>query len=171
MMSLLLGVAMQVAVALPNGFEGITWGMGIEDLTSQYEVHKAEPGSAYTYADHMEIDPDVYVRRTEDNRKIEYYFFNGRLYKIYIVYDQEKSSEAFYKELIEKTRKEYGPAQSHYQENIFGILVLHVKWDDGSSTMDLRSGAGYVYEVLIDKGAEREKGNQIRQKRTLEESI
>ena len=93
------------------------------------------------------------------------------MYKIYIVYDRDKSTEAFYKELIEKTRKQYGPAQSHYQENIFGILVLHVKWDDGSSTLDLRSGAGYVYEVLIDKDAERKKANQIRQKRTLEESI
>jgi hypothetical protein len=106
-----------------------------------------------------------------NNKKIEYYFFNGRLYKIYIVYDRSKSSEGFYKSLIDKAHKAYGPAQSHYQENIFGILVLHVKWDDGSSTMDLRSGAGYVYEVLIDKDAEREKGNQIRQKRALEESI
>jgi hypothetical protein len=171
MMNLILGVAIQVAVTLPNGFEGITWGMGIEELSSQHEVHKAEPGSAYTYADHMEIDPDVYVRRTKDNKKIEYYFYNDRLYKIYIVYDREKSTDAFYKALIDQAHKDYGPAQSHYQENIFGILVLHVKWDDGSSTLDLRSGAGYVYQVLIDKAAEREKANQIRQKRALEESI
>jgi hypothetical protein len=119
----------------------------------------------------MEIDPDVYVRRTQDNKKIEYYFYHGRLYKIYIVYDREKSTDVFYKELINKAHKEYGPAQSHYQENVFGIMVLHVMWDDGSSTLDLRSGAGYVYEVLIDKAAEREKANQIRQKRSLEESI
>ncbi|WP_455206502.1 hypothetical protein [Kaarinaea lacus] len=171
MINVLLSAALQVAMTLPTGFEGITWGMGIEELTSQHEVHKAVPGSAYTYADHMEIDPDVYVRRTEDNKKIEYYFYNGRLYKIYIVYDREKSTDAFYKELIDKAHKEYGSAQSHYQENIFGIQVLHVKWDDGSSTMDLRSGAGYVYQVLIDKTAEREKANRIRQKRSLEESI
>lgn len=171
MMNLLFSVSLQVAFVLPNGYEGINWGMDIEELTSRHEVHKATPGSAYTYADHMEIDPDVYVRRTQDNKKIEYYFYHGRLYKIYIVYDREKSTDVFYKELINKAHKEYGPAQSHYQENVFGIMVLHVMWDDGSSTLDLRSGAGYVYEVLIDKAAEREKANQIRQKRSLEESI
>ncbi|WP_455200306.1 hypothetical protein [Kaarinaea lacus] len=158
-------------MSLPNGFEGINWGMTIEELTSQFEVHKATPGSDYSYADHMEADPDVYVRHTEDNKKIEYYFFDGRLYKIYIVYDREKSTDRFYKSLIDKAHKEYGPAQSHYQENVFGILVLHVKWDDGTSIMDLRSGAGYVYEVLIDKAAEREKANKLRRKRNLKESI
>jgi hypothetical protein len=171
MINLILGVTLQVAFTLPNGYEGINWGMGIEELTSQHEVHKAEPGSTYTYADHMEIDPVVYVRRTDDNRKIEYYFYEGHLYKIYIVYDREKSTQEFYKGLIDHAYKEYGPAQSHYQENVFGIEVLHVKWDDGKSTLDLRSGAGYVYQVLIDKDAERRKANQIRQKRNLKESI
>ena len=171
MLNLLLFITLQTSVSLPNGFQGITWGMTVEELTSQFEVHKASPGSGYSYADHMEIDPDVYVRHTKDNRKIEYYFFNGRLYKIYIVYDRARSTEEFYKSLIDKAHKEYGPAQSHYQENVFGILVLHVKWDDGTSIMDLRSGAGYVYEVLIDKAAEREKANKIRRKRNLKESI
>ena len=173
MLNLLLFVSLQAqaTIALPNGFQGITWGMSIEELTSQFEVHKATPGSGYSYADHMETDPDVYVRHTKDNRKIEYYFFDGRLYKIYIVYDRAKSTEGFYKNLIDKAQKEYGPAHSHYQENIFGILVLHVKWDDGKSTMDLRSGAGYVYEVLVDKAGEREKASEIRRKRSLKESI
>ncbi len=134
-------------------------------------MHQTSPESGFGYADHMEEDPNVYIRVTKDNKKIEYYFFSGRLYKIFIVHDREKSSEAFYKSLIDKAQKEYGPAQSHYQENVFGILVLHVMWDDGVSTMDLRSGAGYVYEVLIDKTAEREKAAKIRRKRSLEESI
>ena len=105
------------------------------------------------------------------NRKIEYYFYKGRLYKIYIVYDRARSTETFYKSLIDKAQKEYGPAHSHFQENVFGILVLHVKWDDGTSTLDLRSGAGYVYEVMIDKAAERDKAKQLRRKRTLKDSI
>ena len=138
MVSILLFVALQLSVTLPNGFQGITWGMSIEELTSQFEVQKATPDSGFGYADHMEVDPDVYIRVTKDNRKIEYYFYKGRLYKIYIVYDRARSTETFYK---------------------------------STSTLDLRSGAGYVYEVMIDKAAERDKAKQLRRKRTLKDSI
>lgn len=156
---------------LPTGYEGANWGMSVEELTSQYEVHKAAPGSEYSYADHTETDPNVYVRITRDKTRIEYYFFEGLLYKIYVIYDRQKSSADFYQDLIVKTRKEYGPAQSHYQERVFGLLVFHVKWDDGKSTLDLRSGAGYIYEVYIDKVAERKKASQIRKKKIKEKSI
>ena len=159
------------SITLPSGYEGMSWGMTIEDLTSQADVHKATPGSEYSYADHMEQDPNVYVRVTEKNTRIEYYFFEGLLYKIYVVYDRAKSSDAFYQERIVETRKQFGPAQSHYQEKVFGLLVLHVKWDDGTSSFDLRSGAGYIYEVYVDKKAERKKAAQIRKRQTQEKSI
>lgn len=156
---------------LPRGYEDTRWGMSVEDLTSQQEVHRASPGSEYGYADHAETDPDVYVRTTEDNTRIEYYFFEGLLYKIYVVYDREKSSADFYQERILATRKKYGPAQSHYQERVFGLLVLHVKWDDGKSTLDLRSGAGYIYEVYVDKDAERRKASKDRKRNIKKKSI
>ena len=168
---IILATLLQVAVTLPNGYQDMSWGMTIEDLTSHYDVHKAVAGSEYGYADHGEVDPDVYVRITEDNTRVEYYFFEGRLYKIYVVYDRSKASTEFYQKLIANAQKQYGPAQSHYQENVFGILVLHVKWEDGNSSLDLRSGAGYIYEVLVDIAAEREKGNQIRKKQQLKKSI
>lgn len=156
---------------LPKGYEESHWGMTVEDLTSQVEVHKADLGSEYSYADHTETDPVVYVRLTKENTRIEYYFFDGKLYKIYVVYDREKSSADFYQERILETRKKYGPAQSHYQERNFGLLVLHVKWDDGNSTLDLRSGAGYIYEVYIDKEAERKKASQIRKRNIQDKSV
>lgn len=156
---------------LPTGYEGANWGMSVEELTSQLNVHKASPGSEYSYADHAETDPNVYVRVTDDNTRIEYYFFEDLLYKIYVVYDRAKSSADFYQEKILATRKKYGPAQSHYQERVYGLLVLHVKWDDGKSTLDLRSGAGYIYEVLVNKDAERKKASLIRKKNIKEKSI
>lgn len=173
-MSVLLLASMLISVAdfeLPKGYEGAHWGMSVEQLTSQLDVHKATPGTEYGYADHTETDPNVYVRITPDNTRIEYYFFEDHLYKIYVVYDRAKSSDNFYQNLIEATRDKYGTPQSHYQERVFGLLVLHVKWDDGSSTLDLRSGAGYIYEVYVDKAAERNKASQIRKKKLKEKSI
>ena len=156
---------------LPDGYEETHWGMSVEELTSQLDVHKATAGSEYSYADHTETDPEVYVRLTEDDTRVEYYFFEGRLYKIYVIYDRAKSSAEFYQQRIEATRKQYGSAQSHYQEHVYGILVLHVKWDDGKSSLDLRSGAGYIYEVYVDKDAERRKASQIRKKKIKDKSI
>jgi len=171
MFGVILAASLQVAMTLPNGHDGMTWGMTIEDLTSQFDVHKAAPGSEYGYADHTEVDPVVYVRITDDKTRFEYYFFEGKLYKIYKVYDRARSSKEFYQQLISDAQKLYGPAQSHYQENVFGILVLHVKWEDSVTSMDLRSGAGYIYQVLVDIAADHKKGNQLRKKHTLEKSI
>ena len=173
MIKMLIVGAMLVTASfvLPNGYEESRWGMTIEELTSQFDVHKADLGSEYSYADHTETDPDVYVRFKKDKTRVEYYFYEGKLYKIYVVYDRAKSSAEFYQERILETRKKYGPAQSHYQEKNFGLLVLHVKWDDGKSTLDLRNGAGYIYEVYIDKVAERKKASQIRKQKIQDKSV
>ena len=74
--TLLAGIILATATnQLPTGYEGANWGMSVEQLTSQIEVHKATPGSEYGYADHTETDPNVYVRITEDKTRIEYYFY------------------------------------------------------------------------------------------------
>lgn len=159
---------LQVAqVPLPDGHKDIHWGMTVEQVKQKVQVYKAGEGSQFGYADHMETDPEVYVRSTSDNTRIEYYFFNGKLYKIYVVYDRAVSTQAFYLDLIDKAQAQYGNAQSNYQENVFGILVIHAKWDDGKSIMDLRSGAGYVYKVLIDKAAQQEKNLVQQRKRSI----
>jgi len=170
----LLFLTMTIMIAafeLPKGYEEFHWGATVEELTSRIEVNKADLGSEYSYADHTETDPNVYVRLTSDKTRIEYYFFEGMLYKIYVIYDRAKSSSEFYQEKIQETQKKYGPAQSHFQEKVFGLLVLHVKWDDGKSTLDLRNGAGYIYEVYIDKEAERKKASQIRKRAIQEKSV
>jgi hypothetical protein len=130
-------------------------------------VQKAEQGTKYSYADHLEDNPDVHVLIREDNTRIEYYFFQGRLYKVFVVYDRSATSTEFYKKLVMDKQTEYGPAQSHYQEEYYGIQVLHVKWEDMNSIMDLRSAAGYIYQVLIDKKAKNEKANLQFRKRTI----
>jgi len=164
---LMLVVSLQVALDLPSGFEGANWGITPDQLQQQVTVHKAGIGSQYRYADHLEVEPDVYVRTTKDKKKIEYYFFKGKLYKIYVIYDRAKSDVAFYKQLIAEKQKIFGPAAAHFQEKVFGLLVLHVRWDDGASIFDLRSGAGYIYEVMVNKSVELEKARLQQTKKSI----
>lgn len=155
------------AAALPQGFEDTNWGMTVEELKKLHPVQKAEEGTKYGYADHLEDSPDVHVLIREDNTRVEYYFFQGKLYKVFVVYDRAATSPEFYKKLVVDKQKEFGPAQSHYQEEYMGMLVLHVKWEDSNTILDLRSAAGYVYQVLMDKKAKNEKANLQLRKRTI----
>jgi len=166
-LAIMFAVLLHVSLDLPSGFEGANWGISPAQLQQQVTVYKAGLGSGYSYADHLEVEPDVYVRTTSDNKKIEYYFFKGKLYKIYVIYDRAKSDMPFYKQLIAGKQKTFGPAAAHFQEKVFGLLVLHVRWDDGVSILDLRSGAGYVYEVMVDKSAELEKARLQQNKRAI----
>ena len=96
-MSAILIFLLQVAVSsLPNGYDGAVWGISAKQLEQLVEVHKATPGSEYNYSDHMETDPEVYIQFTKENKRIEYYFFKGKLYKIFIVYDRALTSPQFY---------------------------------------------------------------------------
>ena len=131
---------------LPSGYEQANWGMSVTELQKLAVVHKAAPGSEFNYSEHMEINPDVYIKKADDKR-IEYYFFRGKLYKIFILYDRTLATPAYYKKLISQQSKTFGPPQRQYQETVFGIQVQHTSWSDAQSSLDLRLGAGYIYQV------------------------
>jgi hypothetical protein len=136
---------------LPQGYADARWGITPQELAEQVELHKATPGSEYNYSDHMETDPEVYIQLSEENKRIEYYFFKSKLYKVYIVYDKSLTSDEFYQQKIDETKAKYGEAKDRFDENYFGLPVKHIYWEDERSVLDLRLGAGFVYKVLIDK--------------------
>jgi hypothetical protein len=150
-MGAILFVLLQVAASLPNGYQSTVWGMSAKQLEELAEVHKATPGSEYNYSDHMETEPEVYIQFTEEKKRIEYYFFKGKLYKIFIVYDRALTSPEFYRQKITEARKKYGKPQGQFEEQVFGLTVKHTTWEGEQSVLDLRSGAGFIFEVLMDK--------------------
>lgn len=151
-MSAILIFLLQVAVSsLPNGYDGAVWGISAKQLEQLVEVHKATPGSEYNYSDHMETDPEVYIQFTKENKRIEYYFFKGKLYKIFIVYDRALTSPQFYRQQITEASRKYGSPQGQFEEKVLGLTVKHTTWEGEQTLLDLRSGAGFVFEVLMDK--------------------
>jgi hypothetical protein len=152
------------AAGLPNGYEGATWGMTSEDLRQIASVQKIEPGDTFNYAEHLEEDPDVYIRNNDQHERIEYYFFEGQLYKIFIVYDRILYHSRFYDRLIEKAKEDYGHSQEVYQEELFGLRIQHTLWEDAVSILDLRKGAGFIYQVRIHKDAAQRKDHSLQKK-------
>jgi hypothetical protein len=142
--------AWSATTELPSGYEMANWGITVAELKKQTTVFKASPGSEYNYSEHMEVNPDVYVQKVADKR-IEYYFFRGKLYKIFILYNRALANPESYQKLISQQSKKYGPPQRRYQEVVFGLQVQHASWSDKESSLDLRLGAGYVYQVRTQK--------------------
>lgn len=144
------------ATNLPPGYEQAHWGMSVTDLEKITELHKASPGSEYQYAEHMETNPDVYVTVLPDKR-VEYYFFRQKLYKIFIVYKKSFTTatdgESFYQTLVQQHTDLYGKAHESFQETVFGMNVVHNAWMNDDSILDIRSGAGYIYQVRVDRKA------------------
>jgi len=150
---LIITAFLSVSLSLPMGYEKAEWGITSKQLEALVPIVKINPGDNYYYAEHMEIDPDVYVFKTKEKKRIEYYFYKGKLYKIFVVYDRVSEPEKLYQQLKDKMITEYGEAARKYQRKVFGMLVIHTQWEDDKTIFDLRNGAGFIYQVRVQKDA------------------
>ena len=167
MMSFVFMAGLIAVTGLPNGYEKAIWGMTVEELQQVASVEQVEVGDGLNYAEHQEEDPEVYIRLTDQHERIEYYFFEGRLYKIFIVYDRILYHTHFYDRLIEEVKGHHGPPQKIYHEELFGLPIQHTLWEDQVSILDLRKGAGFVYQVRIQKAAAQKKARSPQQKKGI----
>ncbi len=151
---IIFAIVMATAATLPAGHDQAAWGITAQQLKKIVSAVKVEPGENYHFAEHMEIEPDVYVLKEKGkNRKIEYYFYKAKLYKIFIVYDRQPELRKLYNHLKQSLVSHFGRAEQEFKRTVFGLVVTHTQWDDGKTLLDLREGAGFVYQVRIDKAA------------------
>jgi len=152
---------------LPGGFDQARWGMTVAELRAGTEVSRVEATDEFGYAEHSEQDPEVYYRVTPRHERIEYYFYRGRLYKIFVIYDRVYFHTNFYEDLVGEMKKSFGPPQKAYSEQIFGLTIQHTRWEDDKAILDLRKGAGFIYQVRIDKAAQLEKERAGARKKSI----
>lgn len=145
------------AAALPNGLDTFRWGMSVDQLSKQAQVHKSELGHGYGYAEHTEPNPEVYTQASDGKRHREFYFFRGKLYKIFTVYHRNLTQPEFYASLVADLKKRHGQPARSYEDQVMGMPVRHVEWKDKRNTIDLRMGAGFIFEVRMDNAAAAEK--------------
>jgi hypothetical protein len=153
--------------ALPNGFERAGWGITVDELKAQADVNRVEMTDEFGYAEHLEEDPDVYARMTSQHERIEYYFYQGRLYKVFIIYDRIFFHTRLYEDLIDEIKKSFGPPLKTYQEEFFSLSIQHTRWEDDASVLDLRKGAGFIFQVRIDKAADQKKARARTKKKSI----
>ena len=141
--------------------------MTLEELQGLVSVEKIIPGEGFNYAEHGEEDPDVYARMTDKHERIEYYFYKGRLYKIFIIYDRILSHTPLYEKLVEDVTREFGQPDRTYQEEFFGLRIDHSLWEDNISILDLRKGAGFIFQVRMDKETSKKKERALNKRKAI----
>ena len=162
-----LVVCMMVSLLLPSGYEQAKWGITAKQLEKQYPVVKVKPGAKYHFAEHMEIDPDVYVLTGQGDKRVEYYFFKARLYKVFVIYDKVPDTDGLYRKLKANLVKEYGQSKKEYIQEVFGFKVKHTIWEDEKTIYDLRSGAGFLYQVRVHKPSLKQKEQAYARKKAI----
>jgi hypothetical protein len=152
-----LAALLLTAATLPNGVDTFRWGMSVDELIKQAPAQKVELGHGYGYTEHAEANPDVYAQASDGQRHREYYFFRGKLYKIFTVYHRNLTQPEFYASLLAGLKKQHGEPARSYEDQAMGLPVRHVEWKDEHNTIDLRMGAGFIFEVRFDNAAAAEK--------------
>ncbi|MEK7306519.1 MAG: hypothetical protein AAB014_02670, partial [Nitrospirota bacterium] len=72
---------------LPMGHEGARWGMSVDELKKiSGDLVQADNRHKFYFGEHFETEPDVYYREKGKEERVEYYFYKGKLYKIFIIY-------------------------------------------------------------------------------------
>jgi hypothetical protein len=167
LLSLIVPCFAVAGAALPHGYDRADWGITVAELQKQVEIERAGMTDEFGYAEHLEEDPDVYFRMTSNHERVEYYFYEARLYKVFIIYDRIYFHTRFYEDLVEEMKKSFGEPHEVYQEDFFGLPIQHTRWEDADSILDLRKGAGFIYQVRIDKAANQNKAKAQTKKKSI----
>jgi hypothetical protein len=143
------------SVQLPGGYKKAKWGMTVEELGKVMDITDVVSLGKF-YAEHFEWKPDVYVSYLPpDYQKIEYYFYNNKLYKIFIMYKLKKSKFKnplkYFESIVNGAIKTYGKPQASYEDDTFGFPIWHNVWDDNITQMDIRMGSSFIHKVLMHK--------------------
>jgi len=135
------------------------WDITEEALNSHFSVEKVSDGTGHGhgFSDFSEINPIVYVDNSSSDKKMEFYFHNNKLYKIYTIYKSQENVSAFYESKVGELQKALGEPKEVFTDELYAMPIVHHIWETSDEKLDLRYGAGYVYEVRTNKSSAKQK--------------
>jgi len=139
----------------------VVLGMSEAELLERSDVFKVggDEGRGHGFTEFSEENPVVYIDNSTVDKK-EYYFHNGKLYKVMTIYRGRANDEGYYLEKISELTNRFGEPVRKYSDRVFSLVVLHHVWENKREELDLRFGAGYVHVVITNKALRSEKEKQ-----------
>jgi len=154
---------------VPASNSSVVWEMSERALTNvtNAEMVASGNGHGHGYSDFTEVNAVVYVDESNKNKKLEYYFHDGKLYKTYTIYMNQMNPESYFDQKTLELEEIFGKTKKQYIDELFSMPIQHRVWENGNETLDLRFGAGYVYEVRTFNKLVKEKQIEIELKHAI----
>ncbi len=137
--------------------------MSESDLQKNVKIEKVSGNASHghEFSDFTEVNPAVYADTSSKSKKTEFYFHEGKLYKTYTIYLTQDKVSALYQQKLNEHQKKLGKPKETYTDKVFSMPIKHTVWETKNETLDLRYGAGYVYEVRTNILLAEEKQKKI----------
>ena len=137
------------AEAKVEGYGWAKWGMNVDTVLARLREEGVEQLVSYRpensdFASVVDLNPDEY------HFKIEYRFYNDRLFHVEVYYSDYYKSNSFNQFLLEKMT-EYGrPYEQYATVDELGKVILHAKWDTEDSLIELVGRPEGRFSLFID---------------------
>jgi len=133
-----------------TGYGWANWGMSAADVLA----HLAQDGVSDTVYYKPTTDSDfssvVALNPDPERYKIEYRFYNDKLFHAEVFYSDAFKSNTFNSFLLSMMTKYGRPYEQYASVDEAGNVILHVKWDTEDSLIELVARPRGVYSVFID---------------------
>jgi len=132
-----------------RGYGWASWGMSMDQVLSNLKEQGVRSPEVFqpentNFASVVALNPD------EKRYKIEYRFYNDRLFHIEVFYSDVFKNITFNAFLLTKMT-EYGrPYEQYATVDEMGNVILHAKWDTEESLIELVSRPNGYYSLYID---------------------
>lgn len=148
-----------------QGYGKAKWGMTVDERGKVIHLTNAiETGKSY--AERMEWKPNVYISKLPDNNNTEYYFYEKKLYKIFIIFTYSNlkfsSEQEFFETILGKNIDFFGKPKASFEEKKHGATIWHDIWENSITQIDIRLGDKFIHKVLIHKDTVRKKNKSIK---------
>jgi hypothetical protein len=133
-----------------DGYGWARWGMSIRDVMARLASEGVADTAAYSSPRNPKFVSLVALNPDEKRYKVEYRFFEQRLFHIEVYYSDYFENNSFNAFLLSKM-SEYGrPYDMNVRVDDLGNVILNTKWDTENSLIELVSRPNGRYSLFLD---------------------
>ena len=131
-----------------SGYGWATWGMTVEQVLARLAEDGVKEPEMFR-PEESDITSVVALNPDSKRYKIEYRFYDNRLFHIEVFYSDFFKNNTFNAFLLTKM-SEYGrPYEQYATVDEMGSVILHAKWDTEESLIELVSRPNGFYSLFI----------------------
>lgn len=133
-----------------DGYGWARWGMSVQEVSTRLGDEGVADTAVYAPPQNPEFVSVVALNPDEKRYKVEYRFYDGRLFHIEVYYSDYFENNSFNSFLLSKMSKYGRPYDMNVKVDEMGNVILNTKWDTENSLIELVSRPNGRYSLFLD---------------------